>query len=218
MTVPAVDLVYVPSALRACGVVKLNLRAVVLGGVALAVGACAEPSVGPPTQQVMIAPGLSLVLPAPADLGRSLNATQLVTAQYGAQTIVFEGHISVTPERFLLIVIDSFGRRALTVAWTGSYLTAVPAPFLPASLRPENMLADLVLLYWPEDAVRRSLRGAGSAITSDGHARSISLAGREVIHIDFKDLGAQDPWVAHLHYRNLAWAYEFEIWSSLSAS
>jgi hypothetical protein len=178
---------------------------------ALALAGCAAAPPPLPPGSVRVAPGLVLVLPQPAELGRSLEATQLVTAHYGAQTFVFEGHVSATPERLLLVGLDPMGRKALSVTWSASGIQAETAPWLPEQLHPENMLADLVLLYWPEAVVRRGLAGSGGTVTSGARSRSIGLDGQELIHADY---GQDDAWTGSLHYRNLAWGYGLDVQSA----
>ena len=188
-------------------------RALISLLVALLLASCAAGST-PSRTKVRIAPDLDLVLPRPGDLGRSLDATQLVQAHYGDQAMVFEGHVSVTPERLLLVVVDPLGRRALSVTWTDAGVTYDAAPWLPATVRPENMLADIVVLYWPEAIVRRSLVG-GSLVATPG-ARSVLVEGHEVIHADYQPATLGETWAGRAHYGNLPWGYDLDIQSALS--
>jgi len=163
-----------------------------------------------PEGSVRISPSLFLTLPKPATLGRSLEASQLITAHYGDQTFVFEGHVSATPDRLLLLGLDGMGRKALTVSWDEGGIHAETAPWLPQQLRPENMLADIVMIYWPADQVNAALAASGGHVTVSGHSRSISDAKGEVIHADFS---GDDPWNGSLQYRNLAWGYGLDVQS-----
>ena len=192
----------------------MSQRALVSLLLALLLASCAAGPV-PSRTVVRIAPALDLVLPRPSDLGRSLDATQLVQAHYGDQTMVFEGHVSVTPERVLLVVVDPLGRRALSVTWTDAGVSYDAAPWLPATVRPENMLADIVVLYWPEAIVRQALVG-GSLVATPG-TRSILVAGHEVIHADYQPATVGETWAGHAHYGNLPWGYDLDIQSVLSA-
>lgn len=176
--------------------------------------ACAAPDAAVQRADApLIAPGEPLALPRPAELGRSVEASQLITASRGGQTFVFEGRLSVTPERFLLAGIDTMGRRAMTVTWTDAGVTAETAPWLPEGLRPGSMLADIVALYWPEAAVRRALAPAGGELKADAHRRSVTLDGKEVLRAEHS-WAAGAPWTGTLRYANLAWGYEIEVQST----
>src|SRR5216684_7771968 len=72
----------------------------------------------------MIGPGQQLTLPRPADLGRSILATQLITAHGYGQTFVLEVNLSITPERVMLVGLDPMGRRAMTITWNGQNVSA----------------------------------------------------------------------------------------------
>jgi hypothetical protein len=156
------------------------------------------------------------MLPRPGDLGRNIEATQLVTAHYGDQTMVFEGHISITPARLLLVVVDSLGRRALSITWNDAGVTYDRAPWLPPTVRPENMLADIVLLYWPASVVGQALASSGGTLVEAPGARSILTAGKEVIHADYQSDSDSEAWGGHAHYRNLPWGYDLDIQSVLA--
>lgn len=177
--------------------------------------ACAAP-VQSLDHVVRIAPGLDFTLPRPADLGRSLDAAQLVTARYGDRTVVFEAHISATPAKFLLVVVDPLGRRALSVTWDNAGITYEAAPWLPPAIRPRNMLADIVLLYWPESVVRQALARSGGRLVVAPGSRSVSMAGQEVIHTDYWPAARNEAWTGESHYSNLPWGYDLEIQSVLS--
>jgi hypothetical protein len=167
--------------------------------VLLLLAACAAP----PSEDgaVAIAKGISLVLPTPGDLGHSVEAVQMVTARRGGDVHVFEARLSVDPQRLLLVGTDSLGRRAMTVTWSEGRVTTERADWLPDTLRPENVLADIVLLYWPEAVVGRAVRGA--ATTQAGSQRRIG----EAIAVAWDG----DPWNGRVRLVNASFGYELEV-------
>jgi hypothetical protein len=118
----------------------------------------------------------------------------------------------VTPARLLVVGTDMLGRRAMTIEWTGDDLTADAAPWVPGELRARNVIADIMLLHWPERAVRAGL-AADIALrdVAPGH-RVIAVGGRDMIRIDRQD-GAAGSWSGRWTYRNLGWGYELDIQS-----
>ncbi len=162
---------------------------------------------------VQIAPDLTLTMPDPADLGRSVEVTQLVTAHYDRQNFTFEGHINATPERFLLVGLDLMGRKIITIDWTKDKITYEKASWVPPQLRPENILADMVLLYWPAASVRHALAASFGKLVTDSNSRTIMINNKKVWHADYQPAFKGDPWSGRLHYRNLAWNYEFDVQS-----
>ncbi len=173
--------------------------------------AASQPSQEPVVDGVVrVAPHLSLVLPKPSSLGRTLEATQLVTAHYGDQTYVFEGHISASGNTLVLLGLDTLGRRAMTLTWSDNGLKTETAPWLPNQLRPENMLADIVMLYWPDDQVNAALAPSGGRLVANKRSRAIFDRDGEVMHADYS---SDDPWNGSLSYRNLAWGYGLDVQS-----
>jgi hypothetical protein len=164
------------------------------------------------SQFALFAPGRVLALPRPADLGRTVEAVQMLSARYDSQTFVFEGRLSITPERLLLVGIDGMGRRAMTVTWDDHSLTVESAPWLPASVRPGSMIADIVVLYWPEAAVRKALASADCKLLATAKSRKVRCGNDTVLSAKY-DWPSGAKWDGTLQYSNLAWGYEIEAQS-----
>jgi Protein of unknown function (DUF3261) len=175
-----------------------------------ALAACAAP---PPEPAAYIAPELRFTLPSPRELGHSIDAVQLVTAHYRGDVQMFEAHLSVSPERLTLIGLDPFGRRALTVTMTDAGIDVDKAAWFPKALRPENILADIAIVYWPEDAVRHGLAQTDAVLRCDAKGRSIIADGHEVVRVDYAATDG-DAWAGAAHYRNAAFGYELDLRSS----
>ena len=166
----------------------------------------------PPLQPgVTIARDLRMVLPLPSELGRNLRLVQLVTARYGDRVVTFEGHIDATDGRFTLAVLDPLGRRALGVAWTDTDLVTETAPWFPAELRPQNMLADLVLIYWPPDVLRRALGPSHAVFEVAPDHRAVRRDGAELIRANVAPATGGDPAGARVQYHNLDFGYSLDI-------
>lgn len=191
-------------------IMMVILRRVLSSITLLVLAACASPP-PPALDQVPLAPGVTLALPAPAELGRNMDAAQLVTARHGDDIFVFEGRLSVTADSLTLVGTDPMGRRAMTLRWNGATLEVERAPWLPDSVHPQNILADIVLLYWPEASLRRHLSGA--EIMQDGQGRHIRRHDADVIAIRYQG----EPWSGVAQLSNLAWKYDIEVRSTVIA-
>lgn len=177
-----------------------KLRRTLIAAGVLPLFACSAGG-APPSQAVVIARDVALVLPAAADLGRPVEAMQMVSVRRQGETHVFEARLSVDGQRLLLVGTDSLGRRAMTIEWRGEVVIMDKAPWVPDALRPENILADIVLLYWPEAVVARSLRGA--TVSGDVSGRHIG----EAIRISWDG----DPWNGRSRLLNQSFGYELDI-------
>jgi len=182
------------------------------GLLAVAMAGClsAPPAADGAAPQVAIAPDTRLVLPRP-ELGRSVEAVQQVTARRDGSVYVFEVRLQATPDRVQLAGIDPAGRRAMTIDWSGGHLAVERAAWLPDGVRPENVLADLVLAFWPEEVLRQALRDTGASLTADIAGRAVWRNGRELVTVRYGNRA--DPWSGMTQLRNLAWNYEIEIHS-----
>lgn len=168
--------------------------------------ACCTPPVAP--QQVDIAPGVTFILPQPSGLGRDIEATQLVTARHGDEVFLFEGRLSVTAARILLAGSDMLGRKVMTIRWDGTTLSADRAVWLPDRLRPENVLADIMLMYWPDQALRQAVFGAS---LDNAGERRLFKDGEAIVTVAHDG----DPWNGMTTLRNLPWHYEINVRSAM---
>lgn len=165
-----------------------------------------------PAGRVAIAPGLTLMLPLPGDLGRVVESAQLVSARYAEKTYVFEGRVSASAGRFLLVGVDSLGRRLMTITWTDDGVSHEASPWLPGELSPENILADMVLIYWPEHAVRQALAGSTATLLDAPGQRTISDGEQEIIRIEYAPSGEDgSPWTGRIRLHHLIWNYQLDV-------
>jgi Protein of unknown function (DUF3261) len=187
-------------------------------GAAIVVGlaGCTSVPAVAPKGQVTLAPGIAFTLPPPASLGRPVEASQLVAARYRRETYVFETEVSVTPARILVVGTDVLGRRAMTIEWTGADLTVESAPWVPPELPARNVIADIVLLHWPDNAVRDGLTPGTTLSASDPGHRVIVASGHDMISID-RTAGTPGSWSGRWTLRNLGWGYDLDIQSTETA-
>lgn len=168
--------------------------------------------------RVAIAPDLTLTLPAPDSLGPDslglrLEAIQLVVARHDGRSLAFEGRISITPDRIAITCVDGMGRRLMDITWTRTAIIARRSAEVPPHLAPENILADLVLLYWPEPVVRQAL--SGGTLTVNAGARIVAMDGTQAIHAEHRPGPAGDPWSGSSRLQNVAWGYSLDIQSRI---
>jgi hypothetical protein len=112
----------------------------------------------------------------------------------------------------MLVAQDMLGQRLTTVSWTDAGVVAERSPNLPPFVSPTGLLADLVAICWPEDAVRRALGKVGASLRVEGNQRAIFLGSEETLRAT---LGwqAQAPWTGRSSYRNVRAGYSVNIQS-----
>jgi hypothetical protein len=183
---------------------NLPRRTLLLAGLA----GCTAPESLPGS--VAIIPGVTLHLPGPNELGRSVEAAQIVRANYRGRDIVFEAQLSITPQRLLLACIDPLGRPAMTVRWEQGQVSAQRAEWSPASLRPENMLADIMLMYWPQPSLRQALAASNATVTDTPNRRTVLHRQQPIIQIGYQ---SNDPWNGTVSYESVFWNYTLDVQS-----
>jgi len=128
---------------------------------------------------------------------------------------VFQAYVSVSPEKITLIALDPFGNRALTVTATDDGIHTEAVPIVPTVLHPENILADLTIVYWPASAVRHRLVGTSASLYDDQSERKISVDGREIVRISYES-PHEHAWAKRAHLHNIAYGYELDLQSTVT--
>jgi hypothetical protein len=160
--------------------------------------------------EVLLAPGHKLVLPQPATYGSRIKVRQLVTIEHGGNAMSFEVLLNIQPSEVNLVAVDPLGRRALTLNWDGARLAVEKATFLPGSIRPDCLLADLIAVYWPAPVVQRALAATGAKVEDQGHRRVIAAGGYELLKADYAWM-AKSGLVGTMKYENLSWGYTVSV-------
>lgn len=163
-----------------------------------------------------IAPGLEFAIPPGHQLGYSVDASQLIVAHFRNKVEVFQAYLSISPKKVIFVAFDPSGGRAMTITATNDGIHSEAAAIVPAILHPENILADIAIVYWPTTAVKRALAGSDASLYDDNRQRTIEFGGRRVVQVDYD--GPHDnvwPKVAHLH--NIEYGYQLDLQSTVTA-
>jgi hypothetical protein len=130
-----------------------------------------------------IAHGVSLVLPAPPGFPQPRRFDQMVTASFGKRELVFESFVDLGPEAVLVAITAPNGPRLATIDWTKAGIKGDRAASIPAELREENLLADMMLVYWPAQAIEAAMRPDGVVVDHADGSRTISSGGRAIVEV-----------------------------------
>jgi hypothetical protein len=188
----------------------MNIRKMVFTVCLLLAGCATAPPASLGDTQAMIAPRVVFTVPPPSVLNQTVDVAQSITAHFKDQSFSFDVQIQLVPEELDLAALDGFGRRGLTVAWKSSGVVFRPAPWLPKFIRPADILADIALVYWPQEALAGALLASGAALTQTESGRTVSADGRDLVVVEY---GPGKSWSRPAKLRNLAFGYEIDIQS-----
>ena len=190
---------------------RYRVRALVVAVFALSAMSCASPPRNDdPSQLVIVAPGVSLQLPHRPGVGRRIEAAQSVRIRRQGTVFAFETRISISDGRFRIAALDLAGRRALTLDWTERGVEIDAAPWLPEAFRPRNLLADMVMMFWPPDDVRAALKGNDVRFEADSGHRSIKSEGKQIVRISFHP-PRETRWTGITTYDNIGLGYSLDV-------
>ena len=148
----------------------------------------------------------------PGDLGRDVDAVQLVSVTRDGAGLAIEVRLSVRAHELKFVAQDMIGQRLMTVQWNGAGVVEDRSPYLPAFVAPKGLLADLVAICWPENVVRRALEQTGSTLSVQGDERIVLAGGRETMRSS-RSWAPLAPWTGRLSYRNVRAGYTVDVQS-----
>lgn len=148
----------------------------------------------------------------PRRLGARVRAEQKIEARYGEKGGTFISVLEVTPEKMTVLAATPTGQRMFTLqlSETGT-LDFDPGILQSMGIRPEYIIADIQLIFWPPDAVRDALRESKLTLRvtdTPRVKREVLLDGRPVLDIEYSD---KNPWRGSIVFRNFDRKYTFTI-------
>ncbi len=139
--------------------------------------------------KVKIAPDTSVSLPTPAQLGRTISAQQLITANWKGKTQSLSVHLKAFKDNVILIGLTTWGNRIFTLKYSKEDLkeesiTAIDA-LLPDG---EKVLLNMMLALWPEASWKAPLTRIGwNLVDSENNRVLFDNKGEIVIKITYSE-------------------------------
>jgi hypothetical protein len=183
-------------------------RAVIVA-LALGLPACSLLTPAPVTAPPPQPPHGVLRLPAVPGYPGQVAAVQSIHAVRGDQVTDVQAVLEVSAAHLVLVLAQPLGPRLATIDWSadGVAIERAPGPPGAAALQPEDVLADLMLAFWPEPAVRSSLR-AGLSLVVEPDRRLVMEDDALLVEIRRDDA---DPWNGTVRLDNHVVGYQLTI-------
>lgn len=180
-----------------------------IGIVLLLAGCASRPQLA--NDEALIAPRTAFAVPPPGADAVPKTVAQSIVAHYRDQSFTFDAQIQIAPQDFDLVALDGLGRRALTVHWKSGKMDFEAAPWLPPLMRPADILADIAIVYAPEQDIAQAIARSGATLTATPAGRTIAKGNRDLIVVDY---GEGEGWNRSAKLRNVAFGYEIDIRST----
>jgi hypothetical protein len=119
---------------------------------------------------------------APAALGQDLSLQQQLHFSFGQQQRDLDALLEVDAQEVRLAV-QALGQSGVRLSWDGERLQQQRAPWLPATVRGERVLADLQFTLWPAEAIRAALP-APWTLHEDGDVRRLQRDGAVWLQVE----------------------------------
>jgi hypothetical protein len=146
---------------------------------------------------------------APPDAVGARRASQVIRAAYGARAVTLRTAIEVNAAGLEVVGVSATGQRLFTARYDGTKISAEKSPFVPASLDPARVLADMQLALWPLPAVQAAFAGRGLAVSEPfAGMRRLMRGDRLLAEVHY---AGADPWSGRLWFVNFEFDYSLTI-------
>lgn len=183
-------------------------RLAVLGLVSLLTACAATPRSPAPASRPLV---------APAALGQDREVSQVVRAAVGAREVTLNCVVTVREGTMTVVGLNAVGVRLFTVRYDGQAVQADKSPGVPSEVRPEQLLADLQLVYWPLPALQSRLQAEGWQLSEPSPGiRRLRRGGQLVAEVHYgadpaKGAGAEQAWTGRIWLVNFQYDYALQI-------
>lgn len=167
----------------------------------------------PASGDIPIGKQLAFRLPGWQPPAVPVEVIQQLSGQYDGHQFSMQAQLSLTRERVKMVGLDAIGRRGFDISWDRNGLVIETASWLPKRLDPQQILAHIVMAYWPRETVVAALVGSGVAVVDNANSRRISDAAGEVMIIDYANTRAK-VWQGRARIVNPGIGYELVILSA----
>jgi uncharacterized protein DUF3261 len=153
---------------------------------------------------------------APPGAVGARSAAQVIRAAYGARTVTLRTSIQVNDAGLEVVGVTATGQRLFTARYDGTKISADKSPFVPASLDPARVLADMQLALWPLPAVQAAFRERGFSVSEPfAGVRRLMRDDRLLAEVHY---AGADPWNGRLWFVSFEFDYSLTIDSTTTTN
>jgi hypothetical protein len=165
-----------------------------------------DPSRDRQVSRVYLTDSQTIRLLPPSALGRDFESYQQIEGSYRGESHYLEVYVQADRERLVMVAYNSFGAKVFEMEQAADWLR-FSAALSPGRIKPEYILADFQLCFFPAGPLRRNLSAAGLSFEEqrEGEAllRTVSSEGRIIIEIRRT--------AGEVRYRNLLRGYQYIV-------
>jgi hypothetical protein len=194
------------------------VRPALVFALVLLAGGCthAPPATAPAPEATPVPPDASAAPLAPPGAVGARSAAQVIRAAYGARTVTLRTSIQVNDAGLEVVGVTATGQRLFTARYDGTKISADKSSFVPASLDPARVLADMQLALWPLPAVQAAFREQGFSVSEPfAGVRRLMRDDRLLAEVHYT--GA-DPWNGRLWFVSFEFDYSLTIDSTTTTN
>ena len=175
-----------------------RLRALLL---ALALNSCAIIDTTPVSQ--------ALIMPLAPPTAPARRVEQKITAHWQQdQQATLLAVLELDKQHIAMAGLSTDGVSLFSVEYDGQQLSVDKSPLLTAEVKPEFMIADMQLIYWPAAELQKILPDPWRLVVSPGQ-RELYYQEQKIASVHY--LSPQHDWAKQVEFYNHRYHYQLQI-------
>lgn len=164
------------------------------------------------TREVTLAPGQTVELPTPDQLGFNVTATQVLTAEYLADgrpsSYTTQVQIEKTPKRLVLVAVAGWGGEIFSIDYHGKKIDASSLPMPNSAMGIQHVLSDFIFTYAPANLLKKLLKSTDVRLIVKKNERLFLLKNKPILTIKYQ---YKNPWKGKVVLHNVKLNYTIKI-------
>jgi hypothetical protein len=160
-----------------------------------------------PPEAVNISNGVTYHLSSPKSFGKTVTLLQRIESIYQGKKSTFIANIEINAQKIIIVGFNQMGIKIFNLEWKGKG-EAINFSMITnhSTIKPEYILADLQLSYWPLKSVGGVLKVEES--DHEGFQRIFKKRGKMIIKINADH---KIPWKGKTNFEHLEKNYSLKI-------
>jgi hypothetical protein len=127
----------------------------------------------------------AVLMPMAPPEGPSRRVVQQITAQWPDRKETLLCVLELDKQHIAMAGLTNDGVSLFNLTYDGKTIVSDKSPFLPDSVSPEFIIADLQLVYWPLTVLQKSLYGSPWRLEGDTNHRRLYYQGNKAIEVNY---------------------------------
>ena len=149
-----------------------------------------------------------LPLLEPDSLGLSAAVLQRVSGERDGHHYELLVQLEFDKKQLAMVASTTGGTTLFSLLQQGNEVTTTVSPLLPVVIKPQFVLADMQIMFWPLTVIEQALVNSRYQVLAVKGGRELLKEGNLVAKVIYSH---ENPWQGSVVFQHLDWQYQYQI-------